>query len=296
LAPRAGGTFWPAVAYPGSLGFRAEIWPHLVESATALFPPAASTPSRARRLAPGDEPRLGWVDATAAAFGMGGLHVYLSPSVPDADPALIVEQPAPALVLGMAALEPKAPTRFLVGRALGMLRAEAAVLDRVEPAALAPLYASAALAAGAALPGELPRPDERTEKVVGKVMSRRDRKALMLQASRFGFESVDPARWGLAVRRTADRVGLLMAGDVAAAARTAARTDPARWKSAVRRAAAKLGHMLEGDAQADAGDEAPPASPLDEIRASERALDLLRFALGEAYAALRQAVESGGDL
>jgi cellulose synthase operon protein C len=292
LAPHAGSAFWTELSYPAALGFRAEIWPHLVESAFALFPASATAPPpRARRLNPGEEPRLAWVDATAAACGLGGLHVFLSTAVADADPAQIIEEPEPALVLGMAALDPTAATRFLVGRALGMLRARAAIIDRVDPATLGPLFASAALAAGASLSPEVSRPDERTERVVGKAMSRRDRKALGLQASRFGFESIDPTPWGQAVRRTADRLGLLLAGDVAAAARAAARTDPARWKGAVRRAADRLGHMLTGDSAAPNGD-GPPASPLEEIQGSERALDLLRFALGEAYPALRREVEA----
>ena len=124
-------------------------------------------------------------------------------------------------------------------------------------------------------------------------MSRRDRKALALQASRFGFESIEPSRWGLAVRRTADRLGLLLAGDLAAAARAAARTDPARWKHAVRKTANRLGHMLDGGGTAPP-DEAAPSSPLEEVRGSERALDLLRFGLGDVYPALRSEVEREG--
>jgi tetratricopeptide (TPR) repeat protein len=290
----AGSAFWAELAYPGALGFRAEIWPHLAESASALFPSKHKTPpGRARRIDAAEEPRLAWVFATAAACGLGGLHVYLSPAVPDADPALIIEEPEAALVLGSAALEPKASTRFLVGRAIGMLRARAAVLDRVEPVALGPLFACAAVTAGARAPAELGRPDDVTERIVGKVMSRRDRKALVLQVSRFGFESIDPGIWGHAVRRTADRLGLLLAGDLAAAARAAARTDPARWKSAVRQTANRLAHILDGGTPAPP-DEAAPRSALDQVRASERALDLLRFGLGEVYPGLRREVEREG--
>jgi tetratricopeptide (TPR) repeat protein len=292
----AGSTFWSQLAYPGALGFRAEIWPHLVESASALFPAKhKAPPGRARRVDAADEPRLAWVFATAAACGLGGVHVYLSPAVPDADPALIIEEPEAALVLGSAALEPKAATRFLVGRALGMLRARAAVLDRIEPVALGPLFACAAMAAGANPPVELGRPDDVTERVVGKVMSRRDRKALVLQASRFGFESIEPARWGHAVRRTADRLGLLLAGDLAASARAAARTDPERWKTAVRKTANRLAHMLDGEGTAAPPEERAPRSPLEEVRGSERALDLVRFGLGEIYPALRREVEREGS-
>ena len=302
-APRAlairsgdgGSAFWAQLAFPGALGFRAEIWPHLVESARALFPPKATAPpKRARLLTPSDEPRLAWIFALVASAGLGGLHIYMSTAVSDAGPAVIIEEPEPALVLGVAALEPTAATRFLVGRAIGVLRANAAVIDRVDPAALMPLFACAALTAGAKLPSEVARPDDVTERVVGKAMSRRDRKALVLQSSRFGFESVDPTRWGHAVRRTADRLGLLVAGDLGAAARAAARTDPARWKSAVRKAADRLGHMLGGEGDAAPSDEPAPLSLLEEVRRSERALDLLRFGLGDVYPGLRREIE--GDL
>jgi tetratricopeptide (TPR) repeat protein len=291
----AGSVFWSELAYPGALGFRAEIWPHLVESASALFPAKhKAPPGRAKRVDAAEEPRLAWVFATAAACGLGAMHVYLSPSVPDSDPALIIEEPEAALVLGSAALDPKAATRFLVGRALGMLRARAAVLDRVEPSALGPLFACAAMTVGASPPVELGRPDDVTERIVGKVMSRRDRKALVLQASRFGFESIEPARWGHAVRRTADRLGLLLAGDLAAAARAAARTDPERWKTAVRKTANRLAHMLDGET-APPPEEPAPRSSLDEVRGSERALDLLRFGLGQVYPGLRREVEREGS-
>ena len=296
LRPGEASAFWSRLAFPGALGFRAEIWPHLVESAAALFPAAAKAPpGRARRLSAVEEPRLAWVFATAAACGLGGLNIYLSPVVPDAEPTLIIEEPEPALVLGAAALQPSAATRFLVGRALGILRARAAVIDRVEPSALAPLFACAAMTAGAAPPTDLPRPDETTERIVGKTMSRRDRKALMLQSSRFGFESIDPTRWALAVRRTADRLGLLLAGDVAAAARAAARTDPERWKHAVRKTANRLAHMLDGDGKASPPEERAPTSMLEQIRGSERALDVLRFSLGDVYPALRRESEREGE-
>ena len=70
----------------------------------------------------------------------------------------------------------------------------------------------------------------------------------------------------------------------------AARTDPARWKSAVRKTADRLGHLLAGE-RVPAADEPALASPLDEIRRSERALDLLRFGLGDVYPALRRDAE-----
>src|SRR5262249_21338036 len=47
------GSFWTELAHPGALGFAAEIWPHLHESAAALHPPPADmTLGREARIAP----------------------------------------------------------------------------------------------------------------------------------------------------------------------------------------------------------------------------------------------------
>jgi hypothetical protein len=122
---------------------------------------------------------------------------------------------------------------------------------------LTALYACAALLVGAAPPPGAPTPSEAAQKTVARVISRRDRKALVLQASRFGFESADWARFQHAVLRTADRLGLIMAGDIALAARVAG------------------------------GIEAAAATP-EALRANPRARDLLRFVLSEGFPALRR--------
>src|SRR5204863_6650185 len=78
LAP-AGGAFWEQIAHPGGLGFLAELWPHLVDAAAALFPPPAErTPPREARIVAGAEPRLGWIETTAVASGISGLRLYLA--------------------------------------------------------------------------------------------------------------------------------------------------------------------------------------------------------------------------
>ena len=90
-----------------------------------------------------------------------------------------------------------------------------------------------------------------------RAVSRKQRKALTLQASRFPFEKIDVAAWHDGVLRTADRLGLMLAGDAAASALA-----------------------LAGGAAASAA----------QVATNPAALDLLRFALGEPYALLRKGV------
>jgi hypothetical protein len=144
--------------------------------------------------------------------------------------------------------------RFHVGRALGAIAARSTVLERASAPDLAPLFAAAAVVAGAPVPAGLPAPPESLLREVTRALGRKDRKALALQASRFGFEPFDLPAWRTATLRAGDRFGLLVAGDPAAAAAA-----------------------LAGGARAVAGNLA--------------ALDLLGFALGESYPALRRAVE-----
>jgi hypothetical protein len=92
---------------------------------------------------------------------------------------------------------------------------------------------------------------------VTRAVGRKDRKSLALQASRFGFEPFDLEAWRTATLRAADRFGLFVCGDPVAAA-----------------------SAIAGGAKAVPG--------------SAGALDLLGFALGERYPALRRAVEGGG--
>jgi hypothetical protein len=152
-------------------------------------------------------------------------------------------------------------TRFQAGRALGLLLQHATILERVGPDDLAPLFACAALIAGVALPAGLPKPPEDLLRTVARAVGRKQKKALTLQASRFNFEKYDLAAWHEGVLRTADRLGLMMAGDVGASALT-----------------------LVGGGADDA-----VASTAD-VATNPAALDLLRFALGEQYPALRKAV------
>jgi hypothetical protein len=98
-------------------------------------------------------------------------------------------------------------------------------------------------------------------RAVTRAIGRKQRKALTLQASRFNFEKYDLAGWHEGVLRTADRLGLMLAGDVAASALAVA-----------------VGPLPSR----------PPSAA--DVATNPIALDLLRFALGEPYALLRREV------
>jgi len=93
-----------------------------------------------------------------------------------------------------------------------------------------------------------------------RLMSRKDRKALELEASRFGFETIDGGAFQRAVLATADRLGLLLAGDIEVAIRVICGGAP---------------------------------TPAD-IAANPRALELLRFALDADYLVLKRDADGGG--
>jgi Tfp pilus assembly protein PilF len=250
IAPRAGRAFISELAEPGDPqtgGFVAEIWPHLVEAAAAIFPAPAAHP---RRTAIDGEAGLAWIRSTAAAIGFPRLAIYLTreAGAPAAAPS---DGSDAGLVLAAGALT-SVELRFHVGRALGLLAQRAAVLERVEAADLAPLFACAAVLAGAAPPPGLPAPPDDLLRDVTRAIGRKDRKALALQASRFAFEAFDLGAWRAGVLGAADRFGLLVAGDPATAALA-----------------------IAGEASA--------------IAQNPRALDLIRFALGGRYPALKRA-------
>jgi tetratricopeptide (TPR) repeat protein len=247
MAPKSGRAFIAELADPAAGGFVAEVWPHLVDVAATIFPPPTA---RGRRTAIDAEPSLAWVMPTAAAIGFPRIPLYLTreAGAPGAAP---IEDPDPGLVLAAGSLT-TATTRFEVGRALGLLAQRATVLERASAGDLAPLFACAAILAGAAPPSGLPKPTEGLLREVTRAISRKNRKALTLQASRFGFEALDLGAWREAVLRAASRFGLLVVGDPALAA----------------------------IAQAG-GSTAVPGSPM--------ALDLVRFALGDRYPALKRA-------
>jgi hypothetical protein len=272
--------FWTRIRAPGASDTAMAIWPHLAGAVAELSPvPKNRVPAR-DRVAPAAEPRLAWVEAAAAAVGVSDLELALAKlGTFAADPGdtsvILVEGGHPTLVVGRGLLAGDAAARFRIGRALGLLRDRATVLDRIAAPTVASAFASGAVVAGAPAPASVIPPtgsavaaDERA-RLLGRAMNRKDRKALELRASRFGFETIDAAAFQSALLGTADRLGLLFAGDVAVAVRLVANLTP-------------------GDREAS-----PPRPTLAVIRDNTRALALLRFALSQDYLTARREIGQG---
>jgi tetratricopeptide (TPR) repeat protein len=254
--------FWGRLRPPSSSGFVAEIWPTLAAAATEVFPTPAHRPWQRDRVAPGSEPRLAWVEAAARAVGLPTLDLGLLRSAPgagDTEDASVIplEDSPPAILVGRGALAGDGAARFRVGRALALLHDRTVIFDRIADVDVDGLLVAAGVLAGASSPepqSQIVDFDARV-KALGKALSRKDRRTLELEASRFGFESIDGARFRHSALTSADRLGLVLAGDVAVSVRVAAGLD------------------------AEAGSSLPPAA----IAADRRALELIRFALSEDY-------------
>jgi tetratricopeptide (TPR) repeat protein len=261
--------FWIRLRAPGSGRLAAETWPTIAPAVAALFPAVNQPRSNQReRVAPGTEPRLAWVETAAAAVGLPGMELWMprKGAVEPGDESVIpLDGGTPGLWLGPGALTGNAAVRFRVGRALALMRERAVVIDRVAAPELTTLFSAAARIAGASAAVASTAQVTDTARALGRAMARKDRKALEAQASRFELEPSDAAGFRESVLATADRLGLFIAGDVAAAARVTGDFDPS--SDVVLTSAA--------------------------IASRPRAIQLIRFALSDDYLALRHASEVG---
>jgi hypothetical protein len=211
------------------------------------------------------------VEAATAAVGLPGLELWMprKGAVEPGDESVIpLDGGTPGLWLGPGALTGNATVRFRVGRALALMRERAVVIDRLSASELTTLFSAAARIAGASaavLASTALLDITDTARALGKAMARKDRKALEAQAPRFDLDSSNPAGFRESVLATADRLGLFIAGDVAAAARVTGDFDPA-------------------------SDVVPTSAA---IASRPRAIQLIRFALSDDYLALRHAGEVG---
>ena len=248
---------------PGAGGFAAEIWAKIAATAAEMFDGAPAKAPARERVSSGSEPRLAWIEAAAAAAGLPALDLVLSRRTDAADDTVAaVDGAQPALIVGRAALMGGGPVRFRVGHALSLLHDRACMLETRTPDEMTSLFAAAALVAGAT-PAEDARPSAEAAgyaKNMQRLMGRKERRALELEVSRFGFEPVDGAAFRAAMLATADRLGLVLAGSIEPAVR-----------------------VICG----------APAPTQVEIAANPRAIELLRFALSEEYLALRRDAEAG---
>ncbi len=254
--------FWVTLVDPAAQGFMTEVWMLLADAVIELHPPdvAALGAVRQNRIAAEGNPALGWVMQAVAAVGLPEVVFHRVPPGSKAiadDEARPVELPGPSLVLGAEMGTRSVPSVFSLGRALGLLRYRATTLTRLSAVELQAIFDAAATIAGAPDAPErgTSRASEAQVRALSKALGRKERKALALQASRFGFEPIDAAAWQAAILRAADRLGLVLAGDARAAAVAAGLT--------------------------------PPVSPA-ELQRTPAAVDVARFALGEAYLAARR--------
>jgi len=258
LTPRAdlGAAFWSRLRAPGAGGFAAEIWTKIAAGAGEMFLPAdAALPPR-DRVAPGTEPRLAWIEAAARALGLPDLDLALArPTDPPDDSVRSLETADPGLVVSRGALGGDAAVRFKVGRALAMLHEKSTVLERLSVSELATLFSAAAVVAGARPPADVTEALAEQARTLGRLMGRKNRKALELEVSRFGFETIDTVAFAVGTRATADRLGLLFCGDVEVA----------------------IGVLCGRTTGLTA----------ELIAADELAMELLRFALSEEFLVLR---------
>jgi len=259
--------FWPRLTAPEARGFALEIWPLLVDAVAELHP--RTTPRlpdvKRRRVSSETEPAVAWIEALAVALGMPTLPLVMVAT--SGTSVFAVELPEPTLCMSMETI-PRLDSphdRFLVGRVLGLLRERAAVLEALPAPQLAGLLGAAAFVAGARpslAPGALKNLETEARRL-GKAMSRRSRRAVELEASRFGFEVLDAEAFQQGLLSTADRLGLLLSGDLSATLET------------------RLGR------------EAPMGA---ESLAQEPAiLSLIRFALSEEHMILRHEAGLAGE-
>jgi hypothetical protein len=148
--------------------------------------------------------------------------------------------------------------RFLLGRAAAALRSRSC-LGQALPAKALVAWANAAARVGVGSAA-----DDEQARLIAKAISRRARKALepVARALLAAVPPPDPAAWLEGTARTADRLGLILCGDVPTAIEALLREGPDR---------------PAGRAQAVAAAAARP-----EVRA------LLAFAASDVHFALRQ--------
>ena len=257
-------SFAPAVPSP-QVGRALELWPLLAGPLAELagLDPAALGTNRATRLAPGSEPRLAWADAASVGLGLSSLVIHIA-GVDDLGVAAF-DAPEPCLVVGRGVPGGDAGVRFRVGRALTLLAQQAALCDAVSFEDLERDWAAAVLLVTERADPRFDAGSLRARaKALGKIMSRKERKALEERIAAGAPGGFDVAGWWARVHATANRGGLLVSGD--------------------------LGMTLRWISARDNGQGNAAANPSPADLESEACRDVLQFAFGDRFAALREAV------
>ncbi|MCC6747300.1 MAG: tetratricopeptide repeat protein [Deltaproteobacteria bacterium] len=265
-----------ALVAPGARSAYGEIWAAIAPCVPRLFPDrvpvdlAAFGVGRADRI----DRRVGGpvsstLDRIAQAFGLSDFEIYVSRAQPDLVAGLPVEKQV--LVVGHQVVANMGPAeRFRVGRTISLLRERAQALEVLERKDLELLLAGSIFAVEPGASFELPRPQvEGAARRLQKAMSRRERKLLPLAVARFMQEGGEVDGWVRGVLATANRVGLLICGDLPAAMDQLVR-DPSAAVGAPGRATARI---------------------VEAIRAEPQATQLLLYSVSRDYLSLRRELQ-----
>jgi hypothetical protein len=208
------------LAFPeAARGFALELWRLASEASLKLYGPTPESLGlgRAERIGlKSPSPQWIHVDKIARALGCGGYELY---QARDRDACLVA---GGALVCGAAFGERMTSVlRFRVAHKLVLLRDRLGPLERLEDEELALFFAACARVAEVGLPPVLQHVQSRADekaKTVGKILGRKERKALAALGPRF-FEMPEPNAWRTAILDGATRLALVVAGDLSAALR-----------------------------------------------------------------------------
>ena len=241
------------------------LWPLVASGATTLLASPRTSRDLPREPVPAAlRPALAWLERAAASLGIPTLRVSRMTSSNDPQAVIgfdgVPPDGIPELVLGNAVRPVETESRFRIGRTLALIREQAVLFDDVSEADLGTIVAAAFVVAGAPAPvaaGSV-RSVEVRAKALAKAMSRRDRKALSDAVASNAFEAIDASLFRRAVLESADRVGLALSGDLAHAV---------RW-------------IL--DVESGGGNRSTADTRLH-VQASARAMNLIRWALGDAF-------------
>jgi hypothetical protein len=234
-----------------------ELWGDLAAPLARLhdFDPATLGTNKATRLTPGSEPRLSWADAAAGGLGLATLVIHIAGT--DDHGVAAFDAPQPCLVLGRGVPGGDAAVRFAVGRALTLLAQQAALCDRLTLDDLERDWAAAVLLLTERADARFDAGQLRLRaKALGKILTRKERKSLEDKASGLEAGSIDVASWRARIFATANRGGLLVSGDLGAALRSIT----------------------------------TQANPSPADLETDECLDVIQFAFGDRFAALREEV------
>jgi tetratricopeptide (TPR) repeat protein len=188
-----------------------------------LYPPdlqALGADRRASRLK-GDHPLVSFARATADALGVEELEIYQSGrgtlTLETSDPLCLCVS---AEVLQMSPRE----QRFVIGRGLMGLLNKSAIAHKLSAAELADLLAAAIRLYQPAF-DRIGHPSAELSRQLGKVCSRKSRKALEETARGLGEQTLDVEATLRGLAHSADRAGMLVCGEVPVALGVALRED-----------------------------------------------------------------------